>query len=62
MLTNQTLLRISHPALFANNYTTNLPFALGMHTYTYFMPAEMTVGQMLKEVNICGYYLNHHTR
>lgn len=48
MLTNQTLLRMKQPTIFANNYTTNIPFALGMHIYTYLMPAEMTIGAMLK--------------
>jgi hypothetical protein len=26
------------------------------------MPAEMTIGQMLKQINIYGYHLNQETR
>lgn len=48
LLTNQTLLRINKPSLFANKYNSNLPITLGMLPYIYLVPAEMTIAEMLK--------------
>lgn len=33
-----------------------------MLPYIYLIPAEITVGEMLKEMNICGYLLQEETR
>lgn len=33
-----------------------------MLPYVYLLPAEITVAEMLKEVNLCGYLLQSETR
>jgi hypothetical protein len=62
LLTNQTLLRINKPSIFSNKYNSTLPVTEGMLPYVYLLPAEITVAEMLKEVNLCGYLLQPETR
>ena len=62
LLTNQALLRIGQPTIFPSKYSSSLPIILGMLPSIYLLPAEMTLGDLVKEINICGYVLQSQTR
>lgn len=58
LLTNQTLLKIKKPTLFGKNYLTELPANVSIFDQLYLLPLEMSLENVLRQFNICGYHIS----
>ena len=55
LLVNSTLQRVTKPAIFDKTYQSIQPAAVSMFDHFYYLPREMSVQDLLKQINISGF-------
>lgn len=55
LLTNSTLINLNNPWILEEKYRTVLPIRDSTTERTYFLPQEITLGEVLKHINISGF-------